>query len=109
MEATKATTFAALAEPTRLSIIDMLARRGELSASDISIVYSSSPSAISQHLKVLREAGLVTMHKRAQRRIYRLEPTALAEAQQWLSGRMAQWNTRLDAMETYINTEQRKG
>jgi len=108
MKATRTATFAALAEPTRMSIIDMLARRGELSASDISIVFSSSPSAISQHLKVLREAGLVTMQKRAQQRIYRLEPTSLAEAQQWLSSRMAQWDTRLDAMEAFINKTSRK-
>ena len=108
MNATNIATFAALAEPTRLSIVDMLARRGELSASDISNVFTSSPPAISQHLKVLREAGLVTVQKRAQQRIYRLEPASMVEAQQWLSGRLAQWNTRLDAMEAYISNQKER-
>jgi DNA-binding transcriptional ArsR family regulator len=105
MSVANTVTFAALAEPTRLSIIDMLAQRGELTAGDISSGFSSSPSAISQHLRVLREARLVSMHKRAQQRVYRLEPTSITEAQQWLNTRLTQWDTRLDAMEMYINKQ----
>ncbi|MBS1697019.1 MAG: helix-turn-helix transcriptional regulator [Actinobacteria bacterium] len=96
------TAFAALADPTRLSIVDMLSQRGELSAGDIGSVFSTSASAISQHLKVLREAGLVTVRKRAQRRIYVLDTGAIAEVEGWLSDRARQWNSRLDAMAAYI-------
>lgn len=80
----------------------MLARRGELSASDISGVFSSSASAISQHLKLLREAGLVLVTKQAQKRIYQLNTEAIGETEQWLHLRTRQWNTRLDAMEALI-------
>jgi DNA-binding transcriptional ArsR family regulator len=108
MNISKTATFAALAEPTRLSIIDMLAHRGDLTASDISHMFSSSPSAISQHLKVLREAGLVNVQKQAQRRIYSLKPAPLAEAEDWLSGRVQQWESRVDALEAYVYKEERK-
>jgi len=57
--------FSALADPTRRSIIELLADQGLLSASEISEGYSISPSAIPQHLKILREANLVAMKKQA--------------------------------------------
>ena len=102
MTISQPTVFAALADPTRFTIIDLLAQRGELSATQISQVFSSSASAVSQHLKVLREAGLVRVEKRAQLRIYHLDTAAIAETERWLSARARQWNARLDAMETYI-------
>ena len=102
MTVSQPTVFAALADPTRLTIIDLLAKRGELSATQISHVFSSSASAVSQHLKVLREAGLVRVEKRAQSRIYQLDTAAIAETERWLSARARQWNDRLDAMDTYI-------
>ncbi|ALE07724.1 hypothetical protein AL755_09985 [Arthrobacter sp. ERGS1:01] len=94
--------FSALADPTRLTIVDLLAQRGELSASDISGVFSSSASAISQHLKVLREAGLVTVTKQGQKRIYQLNTLAMDETERWLHLRTRRWNSRLDAMEALI-------
>lgn len=102
MTASQPDVFAALADPTRLTIVDLLARRGELSATDISRAFSSSASAISQHLKVLREAGLVRVEKRAQSRIYYLETDTIVESERWLSFRVRQWNARLDSMESYI-------
>jgi DNA-binding transcriptional ArsR family regulator len=108
MNVSSSTTFAALAEPTRLSIIDMLASRGELAASDISKAFSCTPSAISQHLKVLREAGLARMQKRGQQRVYSLNPTPITEAGLWLQERTNQWNARLDAMETYMTEQTNK-
>lgn len=98
----QSTIFAALGDPTRLAIVDMLSQRGELPASAISSVFSSSASAISQHLKVLRESGLVTVTKRAQQRIYQLDTAAMSEIDRWLAARTAQWNARLEAMESYI-------
>jgi uncharacterized protein YndB with AHSA1/START domain/predicted transcriptional regulator len=98
----QAIVFSALADQTRLTIVDLLAQRGELSASDISAVFSSTASAISQHLKVLREAGLVLVTKQGQRRIYQLNTAAIDETERWLHLRTRQWNTRLDAMEALI-------
>ncbi|MBG0741141.1 helix-turn-helix transcriptional regulator [Paeniglutamicibacter antarcticus] len=94
--------FAALGDPTRLTIVDLLAERGALSATQISRVFSSTASAVSQHLKVLRNAGLVRVEKRAQSRIYYLDTAAIIETEKWLSIRVRQWDARLDAMETYI-------
>ncbi|MEO7017741.1 MAG: metalloregulator ArsR/SmtB family transcription factor [Leifsonia sp.] len=102
MSTSQPLVFAALADPTRLTIVDLLAQRGALSATQISGVFSSTASAISQHLKVLREAGLVRVEKRAQSRIYHLETAAIVETEKWLSVRARQWDARLDAMETYI-------
>lgn len=77
-------TFTALAEPTRRTILEMLARRGSLPASDIYKQFRSTPPAISQHLKVLREAKLVTVEKRAQQRIYYINPEPMKELDKWI-------------------------
>lgn len=96
------TIFSALAEPTRLSIVEMLLGRGELSAGEIGAKFDSSASAISQHLKVLREARLVITKRRAQQRMYEVNVTTLSELEAWISTRTRQWNKRLDAMDAYL-------
>lgn len=97
--------FSALAEPTRRRIIELLARHGQLSASEIYAQFPVSDPAISQHLKVLREAGLVQVEKRAQQRIYRINPKALLELEDW-AGRMARlWNERFDALGEVLESE----
>lgn len=101
-------TFTALADPTRRSIIEMLAAKGELSATDISDRFPSTPPAISQHLKALREAGLVKMDKRAQRRIYSINPDGISKTEQWLSSLRRMWTERFDALDEYLKTEQAK-
>jgi DNA-binding transcriptional ArsR family regulator len=75
--------FYALAEPNRRNIIEMLARQGELSATSIAEKFHITPAAVSQHLKVLREAKLIRMEKRAQQRIYTLNPQAIEELERW--------------------------
>ena len=71
--------FAAIAQPTRRSILEMLAGSGQLSVADIAGRFRVSPPAISQHLKVLREARLVRMQKRKQQRIYEINPQAVQD------------------------------
>ncbi len=77
-------TFTALAEPTRRNILEMLAASGNLSAGDIYGKFKASPPAISQHLKVLREADLVRVEKRAQQRIYYINPKPMKELEKWI-------------------------
>ncbi len=77
-------TFTALAEPTRRNILEMLAASGNLSAGDIYGKFKASPPAISQHLKVLREANLVRVEKRAQQRIYYINPKPMKELEKWI-------------------------
>ena len=100
--------FYALAEPTRRNIIEMLASSGQLLATDICDKFRVSPSAISQHLKVLREAQLVQMEKRAQQRIYQINPDAIHELEDWAKEMTELWNQRFDALEKVLKAEKEK-
>jgi DNA-binding transcriptional ArsR family regulator len=100
--------FTALAEPTRRSIIEMLAQKGELSATDISDTFDSSPPAISQHLKILREAKLVRVEKRSRQRIYQINPSAMNEIEQWAKQTTEMWNQRLDKLDKVLQIEKNK-
>ena len=81
--------FNVLADPTRRRILEILAKRGELTATDISAQFNMSASAVSQHLKALREAELVVMEKNAQQRLYRINLTTMVQLQEWIE-RLAQ-------------------
>jgi DNA-binding transcriptional ArsR family regulator len=100
--------FSALAEPTRRTIVELLASNGPLSATDISNQFAMSPPAISQHLKVLREANVVRMEKRAQQRIYQLNPDAMGELEGWVKHMTQLWNQRFDALEEVLEAEKQK-
>ena len=99
-------TYFALAEPTRREIIELLARKGELPASDIYRKFKVSAPAISQHLKVLKEANLVKIKKQAQKRIYHINPKPMIEMENWIQKMTKQWNQKLDALEELIIIEQ---
>jgi DNA-binding transcriptional ArsR family regulator len=94
--------FAALADPTRQHIIEMLATR-ELAAGDIARRFDMTAPAVSQHLKLLRDAGLVNVRRDAQRRIYALNPQGLAELDAWLARFRRFWSGRLDKLERELN------
>ncbi len=100
--------FYALSEPNRRKIIELLARRGPLSASEISEQFAVSAPAISQHLKVLREAKLVRMEKRAQRRIYSIDPESVREVGEWAQQVTQLWNQRFDALAKFLEADQGK-
>jgi DNA-binding transcriptional ArsR family regulator len=91
-------SFSALADPTRRRVIELLGR-GALSAGEIAQRFTISASAVSQHLRVLRNARLVTVRVDAQRRIYELDPTGLAEIDEWLDSIGPRWQKRLEALE----------
>ena len=94
----------ALADPTRRQIIQSLAG-GETAFGDIADQYEMSRPAVSQHLKVLREAGLVTVRKDAQRRIYRIEASGLREVDEWLEKVRRFWDGRLDDLERVLQDQ----
>jgi len=94
--------FAALADPTRRRIVEMLAVR-ELRAGDIAQRFDMTAPAVSQHLRLLREAGIVAVRRDAQRRIYTLDPNGLAELDAWLSRFRRFWSARLDALERELS------
>ncbi|HYW23530.1 MAG TPA: metalloregulator ArsR/SmtB family transcription factor [Terriglobales bacterium] len=96
--------LSALADPTRRQIVEMLTG-GELSAGDIASRFRISRPAVSQHLKVLRESGLVTVRGAAQRRIYALEASGLDELEAWLARYRRFWSARLDALDQRLQKE----
>jgi len=91
----------ALAEPTRLRILDQV-RAGERSVSELVDVLGVVQPAVSRHLRVLREAGLVAVRKDAQRRVYRLRTQPLMELDAWLEPYRLHWAGRLDALEQHL-------
>src|ERR1700746_1527739 len=98
------TALKALAEPRRRRIL-MLVRDGELSAGEIASHFEISRPAVSQHLKVLKEAGLVDERRNGTRRLYRARPEGLAELQAFLDDF---WGDRLDALKREAEREERK-
>lgn len=100
--------FTALAEPNRRRIMEMIASEGEMTSTDISMRFNITAPAISQHLKVLRQAGLVQMEKRAQQRIYSIHPQGVDEMWEWLNKMRAHWNDRFDVLDTLLLKEHRQ-
>jgi DNA-binding transcriptional ArsR family regulator len=95
--------FEAVAEPNRRLLLDLLAD-GERAAGElVAALPSLSQPAVSRHLKVLREAGLVESRVQAQRRIYSLRPEALSEINDWLEGYRRYFSAHLDALEEHLS------
>lgn len=97
-----ATTFEVLAEPRRREILDLL-RGGERPVGDLVDQLGLSQPAVSKHLKVLRDAGLVDVRQDAQRRWYRLRLEPLTELDAWLAPYRELWRGRLDALEQHLD------
>ena len=96
--------FEALADPTRRRIVELLSEE-ERSVGDLASHFPASRPAISKHLRVLREAGVVDSRGEAQRRIYRLELEARGEAEGWLARHRQFWEKRLDVLEARLKEE----
>ena len=100
--------FYALAEPRRRQVIEILASRGQRSATEICDEFDVSPQAISQHLKVLREAKVVQMEKRAQQRLYQINPSSMLELEEWTDKVTQLWTKRFDALDKVLAGEKEK-
>jgi DNA-binding transcriptional ArsR family regulator len=96
------TPFAALAEPHRRRILDLL-RVADRPVGDLVDALAVSQPAVSKHLRVLREVGLVEAHTDAQRRIYRLRPEPLRAIDEWLAPYRELWESRLDALARHLD------
>ena len=100
--------LAALADPTRRRIVELLAE-GERSAGELAAQFDTSRPGVSRHLRVLREHGLVRAREDGRRRMYTLDPAPLAELDGWLERYRAFWAHRLDALDTEIHRRRRAG
>jgi DNA-binding transcriptional ArsR family regulator len=97
--------FVALADRTRRGMLDLLTS-GERPAGDLVAAFPAlTQPAISRHLRVLREVGLVDVRTQAQRRIYSLRPDRLAEVDAWLDRYRHYWARHLDAIENHLSAK----
>ena len=99
--------FGALADPTRRRIVELLADR-ERTAGELAAEFSISRPAVSRHLRVLREHGLVRAREDAQHRIYSLEARPLAELDAWLARYRSFWAGRLDTLDDHLRRTRRR-
>ncbi len=99
------TAFAALGDPTRFAIVERLLTQGALAAGDLQDVADISPPAISRHLKVLREAGIITQTVDKQRRIYAVDPNAMRQISDWTIAHEDFWNASLDRLAAALKEE----
>lgn len=95
-------TFEVVAEPTRRRILDLLLA-GERPVGDLVAELAMSQPAVSRHLRVLRDAGLVHTRIDAQRRLYRLEPAPLAAVDEWLTPYRRLWAASLDNLARHLD------
>jgi DNA-binding transcriptional ArsR family regulator len=96
--------FQAIADPTRRAILDCL-QRGEQPVKHLAEPFTMSLPAISQHLQVLCEAGLVTQRRSGRQRIYQLNPASLKLVSDWVSQYEQFWTTKLDALGKYLEEQ----
>jgi len=96
-------TFEVLAEPNRRRILDLLLVQERPVGALVEALGVSQP-AVSKHLKVLRDAGLVTVRADAQRRLYRVRAEPLRAIDDWLAPYRARWSHHLDDLERHLDT-----
>ena len=98
------TVFGALADPTRLAIVERLLREGERSAGEIAEPFAISKPAISKHLRVLEDAGLIERRIDRQWRVCRIRPEAIQAVDQWMQRYRGFWDGSFDRLEQILNT-----
>jgi DNA-binding transcriptional ArsR family regulator len=94
--------FAALSDPTRRAMVDMLAEAGPRTAGELAAPHPISLPAASKHLAVLTRAGLTSRERRGRHQIITLNATALRDAARWLERHQRFWTERIDALEDYL-------
>lgn len=103
------TVFGALSDPTRLAIVERLLAEGERSAGEIAAPFAMSKPAISKHLRVLEEAGLIERRVERQWRVCRIRPEAIRAVDEWLTRYRAFWEGSLDRLEVLMNKADDEG
>lgn len=96
--------FAALGDPTRLQLVDRLGRRGPASISALTRGTAMSRQAVTKHLRVLADAGLVADTRQGREHVWALRAAPLREVAEWVEQYRAQWEERLDRLESYLAT-----
>lgn len=100
--------FHALSDPTRRAVVSRLAE-GEMPVSALAGPFDMALPSFTQHLRVLEECGLITSEKRGRSRWCRLVPSRFDEAADWMEEERRRWAERLDRLEVYLDTAERRG
>ena len=100
--------FQAIADPTRRAIINMIAHHS-LNLNSVAEHFDVSRPAISKHIKILTECGLITMHKQGRERFCEAKLDKLDEVSHWVEKYKEFWETKLDSLEIYLDKLQQKG
>lgn len=98
-------TFQALLEPRRRRIVEILSKKGELPASQIYKEFKISNSAISQHLKALEKTQIVIIERKAQQRLYKLNPKKMLEMENWIKNILHSWEKRFNRIDQLLKKE----
>lgn len=101
--------FAALASPVRREVLRLLRERGPQSVQELASCFSMARPSFSEHLRVLREAGLVSERRDGRRRLYRLEPVPLVRVRDWLDPYERFWRDRLSALRHLLDDTETTG
>ena len=96
--------FRAIADPTRRAILDRL-RAGPVPVNELASAFDQSRPAISKHLRILREARVVSEQRHGRVRLYRLEPAELQKISDWILPYRSFWQASLGNLKTYLETE----
>ncbi len=99
--------FGALADPTRLAIVERLLREGEKSAGDLAEPFSMSKPAISRHIRVLEESGLIEKRIERQFRMCKINPDAIDELGVWIEKQREFWNASFDRLDDILEAKDR--
>jgi len=98
------TTFAALSDETRRAILEQL-MHGEARLSDLAEPFDMSQTAVSKHVRVLSNAGLLVVEKRGRTRHCRLNASVMKQASDWLAEYQSFWTTQFDNLARHLNGE----
>src|SRR5258708_1568058 len=105
IEHADADVFAAIAHPVRRQLLDMLGK-GDQSVNELATPFEMSRPAISQHLRILLDVGLVSEQRQGRERRYKLHPDGLVEVQRWLQTYQRFWNTHLEALGNFLEGQE---
>lgn len=106
--ASNADVYAAIADPTRRALLLRLAEDGEKNVSELLEPLSISQPALSKHLRILRQAGLVRSRKEGRLKLYAIQAQNLREVYDWVAQFEKYWDERLDSLADYLDKQKRK-
>lgn len=104
----KTDVYAAIADPTRRALLVRLTREGEKNVSELQERFSISQPAVSKHLRILREAGLVRSRQEGRLRLYAVEASKLRQVYDWVAQFEKYWDERLDKLGTHLDKQKQR-